>query len=272
VSLITALQEGANAHKDIDAMVNLFTDDAVVTFAGLPPPNVFIGKEQIRTWQEMEFADNSHIECGNLKVSGNKVTFTLKVSSDSLVKLGVTPPALESTIEAVIQEGKFKSFTLTFDPESLAKLNPAPAKTEENMIRKAFIGTWQLVSRELPNGTILKPPQIAGMIIDTGKYNCISVIDSLDGKKLHLYSNAGIYEFSGSTIRGTDLLLADILQGSDGKYDTQSKKYEQKISVDGGKISFKLDYSEMISEMIIDGDTWTHTASGVFKDTWKKVE
>jgi len=124
-TLITALQEGANAHKDIDAMVNFFTDDAVVTFAGQPPPNVTTGKEEIRAWQQMEFAWNSHIKCENLKVAGDKVTWTLKYSSDPLLKLDVVPPLLESTVEAVIQEGKFKSFTVTFNQESLAKLNAA---------------------------------------------------------------------------------------------------------------------------------------------------
>jgi len=123
VSLITALQEGANAHKDINAMVDFFTDDAVVTFKGQPPPDFITGKEEIRAWQQSEFADNSHIECGNLKVSGDKATWTLKYSSDSLLKLDVVPPPLESEVESVIQEGKFKSLSVAFDPESLAKLN-----------------------------------------------------------------------------------------------------------------------------------------------------
>lgn len=95
--LVTALQEGTNSHKDIDAMVAFFTDDAVASFPGQPPPNVLTGKEEIQAWQQSEFADNSHIECDNLKVSGDKATWTLKYLSDSLLKLDLVPPPLDST-------------------------------------------------------------------------------------------------------------------------------------------------------------------------------
>ena len=139
---------------------------------------------------------------------------------------------------------------------------------EDMMIREAFAGTWLLESRELPDGTILKPPQIAGMMIFSKGYACATAIDSIDGKTLHAYSVAMTYGISDSTLRGKWILNSDITQGSEGKYDTQPTEYEVKLSVEDGKISFK---PFAWSEMTIEGDTWTQTANR-FKDTYKKVE
>jgi len=144
-----------------------------------------------------------------------------------------------------------------------------PNSKEDMMIKKAIVGTWQLVSRELPDGTVLNTPQISGLMIYTGKYACTNTIDIVGAeKKLHAYSMSMTYEISGSKMRGKVLLNAGVTQGSEGKYDTQPTDFEVEMLVEGSKISFK---PFPWSEQVIEGDTWTQTSKN-FKDTWKKVE
>lgn len=139
---------------------------------------------------------------------------------------------------------------------------------KDMMLKEAFAGAWLLESRELTDGTTLKPPQIGGMMIFSKGYACATAIDSIDGKTLHAYSLAMTYDISDSTLRGKWILNSNVTQGSEGTYDTQPAEYEVKLSVEDGKISLK---PFAWSEMTIEGDTWTQTANR-FKDTYKKVE
>ncbi len=51
-----ALDEVLNAGRLETALV-LFSDEAVATFLGLPEPNRFAGKEQIRSWLQSDISE-----------------------------------------------------------------------------------------------------------------------------------------------------------------------------------------------------------------------
>jgi len=121
ISVVIALDEANNAH-DIDAALALFADDAVAYFPG-QTPDVYTGKEGIRTWLQTDYANNIHVESRNFKIVGDKVTFITTISVDSLRKMGID--SIESASEAVVQGGKIKSFTVNLTPESLATLEGA---------------------------------------------------------------------------------------------------------------------------------------------------
>ncbi len=116
-----------NAH-DIDAVMRLFADDAVVTLVPPPPgaPGTFRGKEEIRGFVQM-LIPGFHVESRNFRVEGDKVTWFSTVSDDFFRQSGVD--SADANCEAVVQEGKIKSFTPTFTPETLAKLRAAAEKS-----------------------------------------------------------------------------------------------------------------------------------------------
>ena len=107
-----------------DAAADLFADDAVFTLrVGPEPPEVFTGKEQIR--------DHGHLGgdfrfelVGSPQVEEDRVTWMAKWTNDELRDLGVTA---EITFEAVVQEGKIKTFTATISEETFAEVEVAIA-------------------------------------------------------------------------------------------------------------------------------------------------
>jgi len=145
-SLIKSLSDALNA-GNVDAVMAFFADDATQTQT--PPPSgtsgVRTGKEQIRGFFQGMIADKFSGELSNLKVTGDKITYTSTFSTDTYRKLGVAP--LVVVEEAVFERGKIKSQTITVTPESLAKIQaamaaaqaksaptPTPSKTGSNQV------------------------------------------------------------------------------------------------------------------------------------------
>lgn len=121
-AVFTTLADALNA-GDVDAALALVADDAVLTFPDMG--YVFTGKEEIRGWYEGLVAQNLHIEPSNLRVDGDKVTWSNQVWLDDYRALGIAP--LGFTGEGVVQDGKIKSYTETMTDEALAKLQAAMA-------------------------------------------------------------------------------------------------------------------------------------------------
>ena len=118
-------REAALAAGDLDAILNLFADEAVVvTSSG----RFLIGKEQIRGWVQDQVDRHQREEAGSRYIQGNKLSWTGKVYREDWHKLGVSP--LDVTQAAIIQDGKIKFFNTTFTPESAARLQAARQKNE----------------------------------------------------------------------------------------------------------------------------------------------
>jgi hypothetical protein len=109
--------------RDLDAIVALFADDAiVVTSSG----RLLIGKEQIRIWAQDQVDRQQREEAEPRQLQGNKLSWPGKVHRDDWQKLGVSP--LTVTQDAIIESGKIKFFSTTFTPESWVRLEAARKK------------------------------------------------------------------------------------------------------------------------------------------------
>jgi hypothetical protein len=116
-------REAALAAGDLDAILRLFADDAiVVTSSG----RFLIGKEQIRGWVQDQVERHQREEAGSRYTQGNKLSWAGKVYREDWHKLGVSP--LDVTQDAIIQGDKIKFFNTTFAPESAARLQAARQK------------------------------------------------------------------------------------------------------------------------------------------------
>ena len=116
-------REAALAAGDLDAILSVFADDAVVvTSSG----RLLIGKEQIGVWVHEQVDRHQLEEAGSRQVQGNKHSWAGKVYRDDWHKLGVSP--LDVTQDAIIEGGKSKFFNTTFTPESATRLQAARTK------------------------------------------------------------------------------------------------------------------------------------------------
>jgi ketosteroid isomerase-like protein len=112
-----------NRH-DAQATLNLYAEDAVVTITPPPPgsPGTFKGREEIRKFVAI-FIPGFHVSSRNIRQSGDKVMWNAVASADGLRQMGLD--LAEITAEAVVQDGKIKSFDVTFTPETVARLQAA---------------------------------------------------------------------------------------------------------------------------------------------------
>ncbi len=125
-SVVRAWDDKLNAH-DVEGVVALFTDDAVVRIEPPPPPptpGTFTGKEPIRQWAE-GLVQGFHGEPTNFRRDGDRVMWDWTISADIYSQLGVEQAT--GTGELVMQGDKAKSFTATNSQETLAQIQAAAA-------------------------------------------------------------------------------------------------------------------------------------------------
>jgi ketosteroid isomerase-like protein len=119
-SVARALIDAENRH-DVEAVVALFTPDAVVIHA----TGTLTTTAEIRKWQT-ELADgNFRATIGTPTVAGDKVTFPGDVVLNSFSSLGIDK--LDATWELTVQQGRVKTFNFVFTPASAARLQQAIA-------------------------------------------------------------------------------------------------------------------------------------------------
>jgi hypothetical protein len=122
-AVLAAFDAALNA-GDADAALALFADDAVVR----SQTAVYTGKEEIGRWLRSVVDQHIRIELiGGRRVDGDTETHSARVSVDDLRRLGVT---LEGTAESVVREGKIRTYSFSYTPESLARLQAAQARAQ----------------------------------------------------------------------------------------------------------------------------------------------
>jgi ketosteroid isomerase-like protein len=124
---------------DIEAALDLYSDDVVVSFEpALPPgsPDHYTGKDELRAWGEALAAMNFKMQIQVLKVDGNLVTTETRTWVDQTRALGIAP--LVATEVYDVQDGKIKSWTWTLSDASLAQLQAAMAPTQAEQLATPF--------------------------------------------------------------------------------------------------------------------------------------
>lgn len=116
-------REGALIERDMDKILAMFADDAVVTTSS---GRKLLGKEQIRVWVKDQVDRNQREEAGPRQREGDKLSWAGKVYREDWHRLGVSP--LDVIQDAVIAGAKIKAFNTRFTPESAARLEAARKK------------------------------------------------------------------------------------------------------------------------------------------------
>jgi hypothetical protein len=121
ITRVQSFDAAWNAHE-LNEVIEFFANDAIVRLS--PPPNggIFSGKSQIRAWAE-ELLPGFHVDSANHCVTGDEITWRVRVSADKFRSLNVDP--VEGTANARFLDDKFRSLTITFDSTTAARLQAA---------------------------------------------------------------------------------------------------------------------------------------------------
>jgi len=132
-------------------------------------------------------------------------------------------------------------------------------------------GTYHLVSRTLPNGTVLKPPDIVGLFTYTKTHRNFNIVIKDATGKFYSYSLVSTYTLTPTEYSETRLfsILNDQIGGKDIVYDLLGKTQSVPVKMAGGRIEFKPPFDPPI--LVFEGNKITATLEGGFVDVWEKV-
>ena len=133
-------------------------------------------------------------------------------------------------------------------------------------------GSWQLVKRKLPDGTIQIPPVVGGMSTTTvSGVNHKNVFwQTPDGKRASISSIAA-FKWSDTELSVTSMFSAfDDGSGKPAAYGVAGETKRAPVKREGGRISYQHPFDPPF--IVIDGDKMTATAEGLFTDYWERVK
>ena len=133
-------------------------------------------------------------------------------------------------------------------------------------------GTYKLISRQLPDGTMLRPPDIMGLFTYTKTHRNFNVIWKDAQGKFFSYSIVSTYKLTPAEYSETILfsILNDQIGGKEIVYDLSGKTQSVPVKMEGGRIQFKFPFDPPSG--VFEGNKLTATAEGRFVDFWEKVQ
>jgi hypothetical protein len=132
-------------------------------------------------------------------------------------------------------------------------------------------GTYQLISRTLPDGTVIKPPDMMGLFTFTKTHRNFNIVRKDATGKFNSYSLVSTYKLTATEYSETLLfsILNDQIGGKDIVYDLSGKAQSVPVKMEGGRIQFKPPFDP--PALVFEGNKITATLEGGFVDVWEKV-
>lgn len=146
-----------------------------------------------------------------------------------------------------------------------------PPQMKHMMKSPSIEGTYMLISRKLPDGTTLTPPNIMGLQTFTKGYRNFNVFWKDNSGKVFSYSVASTYKLTGSEYTESLMfgIMNDQIGGKQIDYNLSGETKTAPVKMDGKKIEVKLPFDP--PSVVFDGNKLTATAEGMFVDYWEKV-
>ena len=131
-------------------------------------------------------------------------------------------------------------------------------------------GTWRLIKRQLPDGTVQTPPTVVGLWTLTNGLRHINVFwHTPDGKPASI---GVISKVKVTPNEYTETLIAFALDDGSGNpvvYNFSGETKTAAVMREGGRISYKLPFDP--PSVVYQGDKLTATLEGAFVDYWERV-
>jgi hypothetical protein len=132
-------------------------------------------------------------------------------------------------------------------------------------------GTYKLISRKLPDGTMLGPPDILGLFTYTKTHRNFNIVQKDAMGKFRSFSVVSTYKLTATEYSETLLfsILNDQIGGKEIVYDLSGKTLSVPVKMEGGRIQFKPPFDQ--PSLLFEGNKITATNNGRV-DVWEKVQ
>ncbi len=133
-------------------------------------------------------------------------------------------------------------------------------------------GTYKLIVRKLPDGTLQGPPDVMGLLTYTKSYRNFNVIWKDAKGKFFSLSYMATYKLTATEYSETSkfFIKSDQIGGKGISYDISGQSGSSPVTLKDGRLHFKLPlYNE--PWVVFEGDRMTAIAPG-FVDVWEKVQ
>ena len=132
-------------------------------------------------------------------------------------------------------------------------------------------GTWRLMMRKLPDGTVQTPPTVQGMSTFKNGVNQLIVFwPTPDGKPASL-SQVTKWEWSETEVAVTPVLVIfDDGSGKPPAYTVGGERKTAPVTRQGNRVSYQ--HPTNAPFIVREGDRSTATLEGVFSDYWERVK
>ena len=133
-------------------------------------------------------------------------------------------------------------------------------------------GTYKRISRTLPDGTMLSPPDIMGLMTYTKTHRTFNIVRKDATGKFASRSSVSTYTLTATEYSETRLfsIVHDQIGGKEIVYNLSSETRSAPVTVEGGRIEFKHPFDPL--SLVFEGNKITVTAEGRFVDVWEKVQ
>jgi hypothetical protein len=133
-------------------------------------------------------------------------------------------------------------------------------------------GTWRLVSRKLPDGTTVTPPNVMGVGSWIKGHRNLNVLWTGPDGAAFSYSVVSKYKFTATEYTETLMyaVLNDPTTGKPAAVNLSAETKSVPVKTTGRRVELQLPFD--LPAIVVDGDTLTATAEGVFNDYWERVQ
>lgn len=160
-----------------------------------------------------------------------------------------------------------RSWFLTSATLLIVSLFTMPASAQVSIIE----GTYKLVSRTLPDGTVLYAPDVIGLLTVMDGYRTVNIFWKDDKGKAVVLSHATSYTMTATEFTETNLFLhAENFNGEAMINDFSSQTGTSPITVKGERVEFKWPLDDPL--IVIEGNKKTATIDGALVDLWEKIQ
>jgi hypothetical protein len=144
------------------------------------------------------------------------------------------------------------------------------------MATPSIEGTYRLVRRELPDGTVRLPPVVKGMMTFTKEFRNFSIVEKDDQGRYYSECYAARYALTEKEYAETSeyLIVNDQIGGKGINHDLSETTAKSAVSVEEGRIRFALPqaFERALSITVeFEGDKLKATGKDLFVDFWEKV-